>query len=186
MNVDNKYRAVLEHLLEPRVHDYTGDKSISYLTFPNDQILEVKRKLNSTWIALARNKGFEVELLSLHTVLKEFFSKDEYRIEAGEDAAEDLYEMKDVFASLGSNLDNQRIIDKAILAAQDKVGERGVLFITDLESLHPFTRFGPIEQRIYNEIKVPIVVFYPGERSGSALKFLGFYPEDGNYRSDHY
>ncbi|MEZ5044074.1 MAG: DUF1788 domain-containing protein [Saprospiraceae bacterium] len=186
MNVDNKYRAVLDHLLEPRVHDHAGDKTICYLTFPIDQILEVKRKLNTTWISLAKNRGLEVELLSLHTVLQAFFAKDEYRIEAGEDAAEDLYEMKEVFASLGSNLDNQEIIDQAILAAQNKVGDNGILFITDLEALHPYTRFGPIEARIYNEIKVPIVVFYPGERSGSALKFLGFYPEDGNYRSDHY
>lgn len=186
MNVDNKYRAVLDHLLEPLTHDYAGDKTICYLTFPIDQMLEVKRKLNTTWISLAKNKGLKVELLSLHTVLKVFFDKDEYRIEAGEDAAADLYEMKEVFSSLGSNLDNQKVIDQAILDAQEKVGKNGILFITDLEAIHPYTRFGPIEQRIYNEIKVPIVVFYPGERSGSALKFLGFYPEDGNYRSKHF
>lgn len=186
MNVDNKYRAVLDHLLEPRAYDHAGDKSICYLTFSIDQILEVKKKLNTTWIPLAKNKGLEVKLLSLHDVLKEFFVKDKYRIEAGEDASEDAYELEEVFASLGSNLDNQKIIDKAILSAQDMVGDNGILFITDLEALHPYTRFGPIEQRIYNEIKVPIVVFYPGERSGSALKYLGFYPEDGNYRSKHF
>jgi len=186
MNVDNKYKAVLDHLLAPHVHDHAGDKTICYLTFPIDQMLEVKKKLNSTWISLARNKGLDVVVLSLHDVLKAFFAKDTYRIEAGEDAADDLYEMKEVFASLGSNLDNQRVIDQAILSEQEKVGDSGMLFITDLEALHPYTRFGPIEQRIYNEIKVPIVVFYPGERSGSALKYLGFYPEDGNYRSKHF
>jgi hypothetical protein len=186
MNVDNKYRAVLDYLLEPRAYDHGGDKSICYLTFPIDQILEVKKKINTAWVPIAKSKGFKIKLLSLHTVLKEFFVKDEYRIEAGEEAAEDIYELKEVFASLGSNLDSQKIIDKAILAAQEDIGDNGILFITDLEALHPYTRFGPIEQRIYNEIKVRIVVFYPGERSGSALKYLEFYPEDGNYRSKHF
>ena len=33
-------------------------------------------------------------------------------------------------------------------------------------------------------LKVPTVVFYPGRRSGQfGLHFLGFYPEDGNYRA---
>lgn len=186
MNVTNKYRTILDHLLEPKLYNHTGDKSICYLTFPVDQIIDVKEKLNTIWIPLAKNKGLGVKILSLHEVLKEFFVKDEYRIEAGEDASEDMYELKEVFSSLGSNLDNQKIIDKAILSAQEDVGENEILFITDLEALHPYTRFGPIEQRIYNQIKVPIVVFYPGERSGSALKYLGFYPEDGNYRSKHF
>jgi len=33
---------------------------------------------------------------------------------------------------------------------------------------------------------VPTVFFYPGIRTGKTrLKFLGFYPDDGNYRSVH-
>jgi len=187
MSVDNKYRTLLNYLIEPKSYDHSGDKTICYLTFGTDEMLTVKRQLNQTWVELARNKGLKVELLSMHQVLKDFFDKDDYRIEAGEYAADDEEEMQDVYDSLGENLKNQKVIENAILEAQSKVAkDKGVLFITDIEAIHPFTRFGPIEQKIYNQVEVPIVVFYPGEISGNALKFLGFYPEDGNYRSKHF
>jgi len=187
MNIDKKFSDILDHLLGPKLHDHSGDKTICYLIFDMDDIIEVKKKLLQGWIDLATNKGFKVQVLSLHEVLKGFFQEDEYRIEAGELAAEDTYENEEVYASLGENVRNQSIIENAILEAQNQVhNENGVLFITDLEAIHPFTRFGPIEQNIYSEVRVPIVVFYPGEKSGTALKFLGFFPEDGNYRSEHF
>ena len=187
MNVDNRYRTLLESLLEPKTYDHGGDKTICYLTFGSDEIINVKRKLNEVWIDLAKNKGLNVTLLSLHEVLKDFFKEDEYRIEAGEDAVEYEDESIEVYHSLGENLKNQEVIEEAILEAQQKVDpKKGVLFITDLEVIHPFTRFGPIEQKLYNKINVPVVVFYPGDITGTALKFLGFYPEDGNYRSKHF
>ena len=96
--------------------------------------------------------------------------------------------MKEVYGSLGENLKNQGILEDAILNKQveAKKEKNGVLLITDVEAIHPFIRFGPVEQKIYGKVEVPIMVLYPGEISGSALKFLGFYPEDGNYRSKHF
>jgi hypothetical protein len=81
-----------------------------------------------------------------------------------------------------------KIIENAILKAQEdlKSQTKPLLIITDLESIHPFTRFGPIEQKIYNEIEIPIIILYPGTLSGSSLEFFGFYPPDGNYRSKHF
>lgn len=187
MNVDSKYRDLLDYLLEPKTYNHSGDKTICYLTFDRDDIISVKRNLNGVWVELAKNKNLEVTKLSIHEVLKSFFKDDEYRIEAGEDAVDDEEETTEVYQSLGENLKNQEILENAILEAQETINpENGVLFITDLEAIHPYSRFGPIEQKIYNKIKVPIVVFYPGEKSGTALKFLGFYPEDGNYRSKHF
>jgi len=186
MNIENKYQEVLTYLLEPKTYNHSGDKTICYLTFPTEDIIAVKRNLNRNWIAIAKNKGLEVTVLSIHELLKIFFEEDEYRIEAGKDATEYEDETIEVYESLGENLKNQEIIENAILKAQEDISENGVLFITDLEAIHPYSRFGPIEQKIYNDIKVPIVVFYPGEVSGTALKFLGFYPEDGNYRSKHF
>ena len=187
MNVDNKYRILLESLLEPKTYDHGGDKTICYLTFDTNEIINVKRNLNQVWIELAKNKGLVVTVLSLHEVLKDFFRRDEYRIDAGAEAVEFEDETIELYQTLGENLKNQEIIETAILEAQQKVDpKKGVLFITDLEAIHPFTRLGPIEQKIYNKINVPVVVFYPGDITGTALKFLGFYPEDGNYRSKHF
>jgi len=58
--------------------------------------------------------------------------------------------------------------------------------VTDLEALHPFLRIGVIESQLQGKFHVPTVFLYPGIRTGKTrLKFLGFYPEDGNYRSVH-
>jgi hypothetical protein len=61
-----------------------------------------------------------------------------------------------------------------------------IVLVTDLEALHPYLRIGAIEGQLAGKFHVPTIFFYPGERTGqSRLKFLGFYPEDGNYRSVH-
>lgn len=188
MSVDKRYSDLLEFIVQPKAYNHSGDKTICYLTFPSDEIQYVKKRLREGWLDLAKHKDLEPVVLSLHEVLKSFFSEDDYRIDAGEDASENEYEMKDVYGSLGENLKNQKVIEQAILSKQEEVKQinNGVLFITDVEAIHPFTRFGPIEQGIYSEIEIPIIVMYPGEMLGPALKFLGVYPEDGNYRSKHF
>jgi hypothetical protein len=188
MNIDKRYTDLLDYLVQPKGHDYSGDKVICFLTFDNDKIQYVKKRLDEVWIDLAKHKGINLVPLSLHDVLKDFFSLDDYRVEAGKDAVEDEFEMKEIYESLGENLKNREVLEEAIISRQDEAKKinNGVLLITDLEAIHPFTRFGPIEQKIYGKVEVPIVVLYPGEMSGSALKFLGFYPEDGNYRSKHF
>jgi len=60
------------------------------------------------------------------------------------------------------------------------------LLVTDREALHPFMRIGAIESQLQGKFHVPTIFLYPGVRTGKTrLKFLGFYPEDGNYRSVH-
>ncbi len=188
MNIDDRYAALLDYMIQPKAYDHSGDKTICYLTFNSADIQFVKKRLNEGWLHLAKHNGLEPLVLSLHEVLKDFFRKDDYRLEAGECATENEFEMKDVYDSLGENLKNQEVIEKAILLKQEEVKaiNNGVLLVTDVEAIHPFTRFGPIEQKIYGKIEVPLIIMYPGEMSGSALKFLGFYPEDGNYRSKHF
>ena len=52
--------------------------------------------------------------------------------------------------------------------------------------LHPFLRVGQIEAHLQGKFDTPTVFLYPGKRTGkTGLKFLGFYPDDGNYRSVH-
>jgi hypothetical protein len=47
-------------------------------------------------------------------------------------------------------------------------------------------RIGVLENEVFGKFNTPSIIFYPGTRAGKTrLKFLGFYPEDGNYRSVH-
>jgi hypothetical protein len=67
-----------------------------------------------------------------------------------------------------------------------EVQHGALLLVTDLEALHPFLRIGAIESQLQGKFHVPTIFLYPGVRTGKTrLKFLGFYPEDGNYRSVH-
>ena len=74
MNVDKRYRDLLDYLVQPKGHDHSGDKTICYLTFDSDKIQQVKSSLNEGWIDIAKHKGINLMVLSLHEVLKEFFS----------------------------------------------------------------------------------------------------------------
>ncbi|HEX9735016.1 MAG TPA: BREX protein BrxB domain-containing protein [Thermoanaerobaculia bacterium] len=64
-------------------------------------------------------------------------------------------------------------------------GERNrLLLLTDAALLHPFYRVRAIESLVHDRVASPTVLFYPGKRVGQfGLRFLGFYPEDANYRS---
>ena len=64
--------------------------------------------------------------------------------------------------------------------------DNAIVLVTDLEALHPYLRIGAIEAQLQGKFHVPTIFLYPGVRTGKTrLKFLGFYPEDGNYRSVH-
>ncbi|MBI4706184.1 MAG: DUF1788 domain-containing protein [Deltaproteobacteria bacterium] len=59
-----------------------------------------------------------------------------------------------------------------------------LLLLTDAALLHPFFRVRVIESLVHDRVAGPTVLFYPGTRAGQfGLRFLGFYPEDANYRS---
>jgi hypothetical protein len=59
-----------------------------------------------------------------------------------------------------------------------------LLLLTDAGLLHPWFRVRTLEVWFHDRIRCPTVLFYPGRRVGQfGLQFLGFYPEDGKYRS---
>lgn len=160
---------------------------IYYLVFDPDQILEVKRQ-TPAWIAKLRQEGWDVHTFSiaehLWAVLKE-------------DPLWSLCVAEDRSAPLDWSRTNKALAD--ILLSGDALQKRlenvlaplegtrdALLMVTDLEALHPFLRIGAIESQLQGQFHVPTIFLYPGVRTGKTrLKFLGFYPEDGNYRSVH-
>ena len=90
-------------------------------------------------------------------------------------------------ASLANAISNgalQARIEAKLAELEGKT--KAILIVTDLEALHPYTRIGVIEGKLQGKFHVPTVFLYPGVRTGKTrLKFLGFYPDDGNYRSVH-
>lgn len=181
----NELRGLLKHgvgSIRP-----TGFDPVYYLLFPPAQIIEVKQRLPE-WEAQLRVDGFAPHSLSLTRVTNEYFRSHDLReplIEAARLQADD-YAV--ITRSLAEHLVQDNVVGASILHAIQNFqsDSTAVLFITDLEALHPFLRIGAVEQQLSGKFSIPTVVLYPGTAGGAySRRFLGVHKEDGNYRSPH-
>lgn len=160
---------------------------IFYLVFHPSDLLEVKR-LMPAWTSKLANAGWQVETFSIAEHVVDILQKAPLRnvwIEADRKAPF-LWERTN--AALANALTGQgRLqsrLEERLAALEGKTST--IMLVTDLEALHPYLRIGAIEAQLQGKFHVPTVFFYPGTRTGKTrLKFLGFYPQDGNYRSVH-
>jgi bacteriophage exclusion system BrxB-like protein len=163
----------------------TGDDPVYYLIFRPDRMLAVKRELKE-WNAKLARDGWKVVVFSMGEAVLEILGAHDLRsfwLVGERDSSLD-----EVNATLREALLAEGALGSRLSAAmQELQGEkRAVLVITDIEALHPYLRIGAFEQRMQGRVSVPTVILYPGSRSGQfSLRFLGYYPEDGNYRSIH-
>lgn len=167
--------------------DHASDDPVFYLVFHPAQMLAVKRRMKQ-WIAKLNIEDWHVQTFSMaeaiHTILKNNDLRDIW-IEGEKDAPLDFDVINDTLAdALTADSALKVMLDDKL---QSLAGEKDtVLFLTDLEALHPYLRVGTIEQSLQGRFTVPTVILYPGVRAGrTTLRFLGIYPEDGNYRSIH-
>ena len=160
---------------------------IFYLVFHPRDSIEVKR-LMPAWIAKLANAGWRVETFSIAEQIADLLGKAPLRKVWLEADRKHPLDWKKTNASLANALTTQGRLQSRLeerLAALE--GEPStILLVTDLEALHPYIRIGAIEAQLQGKFHVPTVFLYPGTRTGKTrLRFLGFYPEDGNYRSVH-
>lgn len=160
---------------------------IYYLIFSPEQILEVKRQ-TPAWVAKLHQEGWDVHSFSIAEKLWRILMEDPFwPLCLAEDKASPLdwsrtnRALADIVTSGGGLLCS---LQDALVALEGN--SNALVLVTDLEALHPFLRIGALESQLQGKFYVPTVFFYPGTRTGKTrLKFLGFYPEDGNYRSVH-
>lgn len=181
------FNELRERIRHGREIGHASFEPIYYLVFAPDQILAVKRQ-TPAWIAKLRQDGWSVHAFSIAEHLWSLLK---------EDPLWSLCVMQDKTAPMDWPRTNKSLAD--ILMAQGGLLQRlkdalqalegqqnALLLVSDLEALHPFLRIGAIESQLLGKIQVPTIFLYPGIRTGrTRLKFLGFYPEDGNYRSVH-
>jgi len=176
-----------ERIRHGRELGHASFEPIYYLVFSPDQILEVKRQ-TPAWLSKLHQEGWDVHTFSIAEHIWSLLK---------EDPLWPLCVMEDKSAPMDWARTNKALAD--ILVADSALLKRlenefaplegkqnAMLLVTDLEALHPFLRIGAIESQLQGKFHVPTVFLYPGVRTGKTrLKFLGFYPEDGNYRSVH-
>ncbi len=160
---------------------------IFYLVFSPRDILEVKRQLPA-WTARLRNAGWQVEIFSIAEHVSDILKSAPMRkiwLAADQKAPLDWEKTN---KSLANALTRQDQLQQRLEAVLERLEGQpnAIVLVTDLEALHPYLRIGAIEAQLQGKFHVPTVFFYPGTRTGKTrLRFLGFYPEDGNYRSVH-
>lgn len=180
------FKELVERVKHGRTIDYGGFEPVYYLIFNPEKIIEVKR-MTPAWVSQLENEGWNVFEFSILEEIKNIIDEvPEWRKKMWDKVNHLNWKqlndsLRTVIVEDGKLLDS---LKSKIESVSSETG--GLIVITDLEALHPMTRIGQIESELIGSIKVPIIILYPGVRSGeSRLKFLGFYPEDGNYRSSH-
>jgi hypothetical protein len=176
-----------ERIRSGRELGHASFEPIYYLIFSPEQILEVKRQ-TPAWVSKIHQEGWDVHSFSIAENLWRLLMDDPlWSLCLMEDKAAPLdwsrtnKALADIVTSGGGLL---RALEDALRPLEGN--SNALLLVTDLEALHPFLRIGAIESQLQGKFHVPTVFFYPGTRTGKTrLKFLGFYPEDGNYRSVH-
>ncbi|NJC05752.1 hypothetical protein GGQ97_001545 [Sphingomonas kaistensis] len=181
------FEELCERIRRGRELGHASFEPIYYMIFPPEQILEVKRH-TPAWHAKLRQEGWDVRTFSIAESLWAVLENDPFwGLCLSQDKAAPLdwkrtnKALADIVTSSEGLL---RKLEDALRTLEGKPS--ALLLVTDLEALHPFLRIGAIESQLQGQFHVPTVFLYPGVRTGNTrLKFLGFYPEDGNYRSVH-
>jgi hypothetical protein len=183
------FNELVERMRHGRDFAQASFEPIYYLVFPPSEILEVKRSLPA-WSAKLRNDGWDVHRFSIAEQIWDILQHANQR---------KLWLAADKKSPLAWKKANESLANALVQGKGGPLQERleellkrlegqknAVVLVTDLEALHPYLRIGAIESQLYGQFHVPTVFLYPGERTGKTrLRFLGFYPEDGNYRSVH-
>ncbi len=178
--------------LRRRVRDgrelgYASFEPIYYLVFPPYEIINVKRQ-TPAWIASLRNDGWEVQTFSIAEQVNDIFTNNSLRnVWLAADRNSPLE-----WARTNKSLENALTVNRTLLHRLEQFLEKfagrnkTLVLVTDLEALHPYLRVRTLESDLQGKFHVPTVFLYPGVRTGkTGLKFLGFYKEDGDYRSVH-
>lgn len=185
-SLKDDFNELLRRIRYGRELGHASFEPIYYLIFDPKQILEVKRQVPA-WIAKLRNDGWEVITFSItENIISILQSAPLRKLWVTADKRAPLVWDK-TNQSLANALTNGSLESRLVAQLEQLDGHgNAILLVTDLEALHPYMRIGSIESKIQGKFNVPTVFLYPGERTGKTqLKFLRFYPEDGNYRSAH-
>ena len=170
-----------------REFSHASFEPIYYLVFHPREILEVKRQM-AAWTARLKNAGGNFTTFSAAEHIKDILQSSPMRkvwLTADAKAPLDWEKTNKSLANALTGRDQlQKRLESTI--SELKGDPDAIVLVTDLEALHPYLRIGAIEAQLQGKFHIPTIFFYPGVRTGrTRLRFLGFYPEDGNYRSVH-
>ncbi|MBW4696202.1 MAG: DUF1788 domain-containing protein [Lyngbya sp. HA4199-MV5] len=178
---------LMERIRRGRGLGHASFEPIYYLVFDPQEILAVKRR-TPAWTARLRNEGWEVHCFSIAAEIEGILQNDQRRplwLLADRKSPLDWKKANDSLANaLTKGAPLQKRLEDQLISLQGQ--NNALVLVTDLEALHPYLRIGALESQLQGKFNIPTVFLYPGIRTGkTSLRFLGFYQDDGNYRSVH-
>lgn len=178
---EDRITMALQYLKNPSKTDARGASPIAYLVYEPEDVMTVRNLAETYLRPSAEYYGFAVESFSIGELLDKYIANHSYK-EFWTDAS---VAESDVYDSIRQEIIDCEFFENALLEIQEglKDEENALIVLQDVELLHPFYMMGVIENKIYNKIKRPIMVLYPGDTQGRARSFLSLYNQDGNYRS---
>ena len=180
--LDLSFEQLRKRLLDPNILSPVHGASVFYFVYDPGMILSVRR-LMPGWVSRLKNEqGIDVELISLAEILWKLIDESGRWNEWIE--LEKDFTPQQINAAISSVLQQDNVFINAVVERVLSVQAGKVVFIVDVELIHPYAKTKPIESVLHNKSQIPVIFFYPGERTGQfGLKFLSFYPEDQGYRS---
>ncbi len=178
---EDKIEKALLYLKSPSKLSPTGYSPIVYMVYDPEDAFVVRSLIDSFIQPKAAYHQFTTHVVSIGAILDKFVNSHEYlSIWASPSVKE-----AQLYTSIKQEVEKSECIEQALLDQQEEFASEQLplMIIKDLEMLHPFNMIGVIENKIYNRIRVPMLVLYPGETQGTARSFMGIYNQDGNYRS---
>lgn len=178
---EDRITSALQYLKSPSKTDARGASPIVYLVYNPEDTFIVKNLINSYLCPASDYHGFKAQCISIGELLDKYISNHNYNEFWTDPSISEV----DLYNSIRQEIIDNSFFEQAILEIQETFNdeENVLIILKDVELLHPFYMMGVIENKIYNQIKKPILVLYPGETQGTARSFLGLYNQDGNYRS---
>jgi len=185
-SLDDAFNELLIRIRDPESLNPAKSDPIFYFAYPANFMLDLKQHL-PRWIARIKETGFDTKRVSLSEILWRLIDEsgrwpDWIELEH----SLDLNRLDDIKVLNDAIRDVLRRGDAFVDAVSKEIicPENTMVLLTEAELLHPYFRTRIIESCLHDRVKTPMVIFYPGRRSGQyGLHFLEFYPVDGNYRS---
>jgi len=186
-SLKSKFDELRRRVRDGRELGYASFEPIYYLVFDPHEIITVKRE-TPAWIASLRKDGWDVQTFSMAEQIDGIFKNNPRRniwIAADRNAPLNWSKTNDSLAN--ALIVNGDLLNRLERFLEKFAGTKNTLIlVTDLEALHPYLRMRTMESELQGKFHTPTVFLYPGTRTGkTGLKFLGFYKEDGDYRSVH-
>jgi hypothetical protein len=181
------FNELIERIRRGRELGHASFEPIYYLVFDPKEILAVKRRMTE-WIARLKREGWKVHLFSIAKEIENILQNDPRRnlwLLADRRSPQDWQKANQSLANALTNSKAlQQRLEEYLFSLEGQINT--LVLVTDLEALHPYLRIGAIESQLQGKFNIPTIFLYPGVRTGkTSLRFLGFYPDDGNYRSVH-